>query len=308
MKKIIFSFPSSDGVTNINAIKYVPETDIKAILQISHGMVEFFERYEDLALFLTEKGILVVGNDHLGHGDSITNKTEWGYFGKEKGYLNVLNDLHKLTLIIKEEYPGIPYFLLGHSMGSFYARRYLFTFKDELNGTIIMGTGYKDKLSLVGGKLLTKILMLIKGDHYRSKFINSIALGTYNKRWEPSKTHNDWLTKDEKIVNWYSNEEKCTFIFTLNGFYNLFTVLEEVCDLKNIEKMNKNLPVFFVAGEDDPVGDYSKGVLKVIEMFKKAGMKNVNYKFYPNDRHEILNETDKDTVKKDIYEFIEELI
>lgn len=305
MQKIIFTFPSNDGKTDIKAIKYIPEKEIKAILQISHGMVEFLERYEDFALYLNERGILVVGNDHLGHGDSVTDKSEWGYFGKEKGYLNVLTDLHTLTLKIKEEYPDIPYFLLGHSMGSFYARRYLFTYPEELTGAIIMGTGYKDKLTLIGGKFLTKLMMSFKGDHYRSKFINNIALGTYNKKWEPSKTHNDWLTKDEKIVDWYSKEEKCTFIFTLNGFYNLFSVLDDVCNKDNIAKMDKYLPVLFVSGADDPVGDFSKGVLKVITMFKEAGMKNVFYKLYPNDRHEILNETDKDVVQKDIFDFLE---
>ena len=308
MQKIIFTYPSSDGRTNIKAIKYLPDQNIKAIVQVSHGMVEFFERYEDFALFLNQRGILEVGNDHLGHGDSVVDESEWGYFGKEKGYLNVLNDLHTLTLMIKAEYPDVPIFLLGHSMGSFFARRYLFTFKDELDGAIIMGTGYKDKMTLIGGKLLIKIMMLFKNDHYRSKLINSIALGSYNKKWEPSKTHNDWLTKDAEIVNWYSSQKKCSFIFTLNGFYNLFSVLEDVCDKDNIKNMKKSLPVFFVAGEDDPVGDFSKGVLKVIKMFKEAGMEKVTYKFYPNDRHEILNETDKEVVKQDIYNFIESVI
>ena len=138
MRKEEFSFLSSDGVTNIRAIRYIPEDKPKAILQISHGMVEFIDRYELFAKYLTDRSILVTGNDHLGHGGSVTSEDNWGYFHEDEGYLKVLEDLHHLTLITKDLYPNIPYFLLGHSMGSFYARRYLFTYKNELDGAIIM--------------------------------------------------------------------------------------------------------------------------------------------------------------------------
>ena len=305
MSKTVFEFPSSDGRTNIRAVKYVPENrEIKAVVQISHGMVEFIDRYEEFAQFLNERGILVAGNDHLGHGGSIVYEDDYGYFSKNDGYLNVLKDLHELTLLIKKDYPDVPYFLLGHSMGSFYARRYLFTYPEELDGAIIMGTGYKSSIITGSTKTVCSIIRAFKGDRYRSDFVNQLALGSYNKRWEPSKTHNDWLTKDERIVEWYSNEPKCSFVFTVNGFYNLFSVLSDVCKLDNMKKMNKDLPVYFMAGKDDPVGDYSKGVLKVISMFRKAGMRNVSFKIYENDRHELLNETDKLQVMNDIYDFL----
>lgn len=304
MKKEEFTFPSSDGVTTIRAIRYIPDGDIKAILQISHGMVEFIDRYEPLASYLTEKGILVTGNDHLGHGESVTSRDNWGYFHEEEGYLKVLEDLHHLTLITKEKYPNLPYFLLGHSMGSFYARRYLFTYQNQLDGAIIMGSAWQPKLLTNTGKLLCKIIAFFKGSKYRSPFINNMALGSYNSKWEPSTTHNDWLTRDEKIVDWYSKEPKCSFVFTVNGYYNLFSVLNDVCDKNNIDKVPKDLPVIFLAGNDDPVGNFGKGVTKLYETFKDVGIKDVSIKLYPNDRHEILNELDKLQVYEDVYVFL----
>ena len=308
MNKQEFNFPSSDGVTTIRGVVYIPDGDIKAILQISHGMVEFIDRYDDFAKYLTNKGILVAGNDHLGHGGSVTSEDNWGYFHEDEGYKKVLEDLHTVTKITKEKYPNKPYFLLGHSMGSFYARRYLFTYGEELDGAIIMGSAWQEKITVKTGKFLCKVISAFKGSKYRSKFINNMVLGPYNKKWEPSKTHNDWLTKDEKIVEWYSNEPKCSFIFTLNGFYNLFSVLDDVCDKNNIAKVRKDLPVLFMAGQDDPVGNYGKGVTKVYNTFKEVGIKDVSIKLYPNDRHEILNETDKDVVYEDLYNFIDKHI
>ena len=304
MNKQEFNFPSSDGITTIRGVVYIPDGDIKAILQISHGMVEFIDRYDDFAKYLTDKGILVTGNDHLGHGGSVTSEDNWGYFHEDEGYKKVLEDLYTVTKITKEKYPNKPYFLLGHSMGSFYARRYLFTYGEELDGAIIMGTAWQEKITVKTGKLLCKLIGLFKGSKYRSKFINNMALGPYNKKWEPSITHNDWLTKDEKIVEWYSNEPKCSFIFTLNGFYNLFSVLDDVCDKNNIAKVRKDLPVLFMAGQDDPVGNFGKGVKKTYDTFKEVGIKDVSIKLYPNDRHEILNETDKDIIYEDLYSFI----
>ena len=189
-------------------------------------------------------------------------------------------------------------------MGSFLARLFLIEYGNELDGAIIMGTGQQSKGTLVAGKALTKLIGLFKGEKYRSSFINNMALGSYNKKFEPSTTHCDWLTKDEKIVNWYYNEPRCQFVFTLNGYYNLFSLIEQIIDEKNLEKMPKDLPVLIVSGEDDPVGNFGKDPKAVYEAFKSIGMKNLDLKLYPNDRHEILNEIDKDLVYDDIYNWL----
>lgn len=303
-----FYFTSTSGTTKIHAVRYVPDGQIKAILQIAHGMVEYIERYEAFALFLSSKGILVTGNDHLGHGKSINSKEDWGYFAKEDGNRAVLYDIYQLTQITKEQYPNIPYFLLGHSMGSFYTRQYLCEFGNELNGAIVMGTGCQPLALIQAGRFLTKIISLFKGWNYRSSFINNMAFGSYNKQFEPARTTKDWLTKDAAIVDKYVADERCNFIFTLNAYYNMFTGISRLYNKQLLSQMPKDLPVFFVAGEDDPVGDYGKGVLRAVNMFKEIGMKNIRLKLYPSDRHEILNETDRQQVYDDIYFWLNDLL
>lgn len=303
MKTEEFSFRSSSDLCNIICKKYIPDGEIKYILQIVHGMQEFFGRYEEFASFLANKNILVVGCDLLGHGASIVDEKHFGYFAKENGDKYVLEDIHTLTKIIKDEYPNIPYFILGHSMGSFFLRRYLFTYKEDLSGAIIMGTGSQPLGLVKSGKLLTKLVKAFKGDFHRSKLITITAFGSYNDKFE-KRTHADWLTKDQAIVDKYIRDKRCNYLFTCNGFYNMFNCMETLYDKNNLNKMDKDLRVLFVSGEDDPVGDYTKGVLRVINSFKEVGMKNISYKFYKGDRHEILNELDKKDVYNDIYEFI----
>lgn len=304
MRKEEFYFDSCDGLTKIRGVKYLPEGDIKAILQIAHGMVEFIDRYDGFASYLCDKGFLVVGNDHLGHGESVTSKDNWGYFAKEDGYNKVLEDIHTVTELTKKEYPNKPYFLLGHSMGSFFARYYICKYGNELDGAIVMGTGQQSSSTLKAGKAVCKILAAFKGWKYRSNLVNGMALGSYNKKWEPSKTHCDWLTKNDEIVKTYVREPKCTFTFTLNGYYNLFSVIGANIDSNNLAKMPKELPVLITSGEDDPVGNFGKDPKAVYEIFNSLGMKDVSLKLYPNDRHEILNETDSDLVKDDIYAWL----
>ena len=303
-----FYFNSASGTTKIHAVRYIPDGEIRAILQISHGMVEYVERYESFALYLNSKGILVTGNDHLGHGKSINSKEELGYFAKKDGNHAVLYDLYQLTQITKEKYPDIPYFLLGHSMGSFYARQYLCEFGQELDGAIIMGTGCQPLPLVQIGRLLTSMVGLFAGWHCRCNFINNLAFGSYNKQFEPARTSKDWLSKDTAIVDKYVADEYCNFIFTVNAYYNMFTGISRLYNKKLLSRMPKSLPVFFVAGEDDPVGDYGKGVLKAVDMFKNIGMQNVKVKLYPTDRHEILNETDREQVYDDLYSWLNFLI
>ena len=303
-----FYFDSSSGTTRIHAVLHIPETEIKAILQISHGMVEFIDRYDDFAGFLNSNGILVAGNDHLGHGKSIISRENYGYFAEREGNAAVLNDLHKLTGIVKDRYPDVPYFLFGHSMGSFYARQYLCEFGGELDGAIVMGTGYQRRILVKLGKMLSSIMGAFKGWHYRSHLIDDMAFGGYNKHFEPSRTPKDWLTKDDEIVDAYLSDERCTFIFTLNAYYNMFKGIDRLYDRSFLEHMPKELPVLFVSGEDDPVGEFSKGVLRAVKSFDAAGMKNVRLKLYPGDRHEILNETDRLAVYEDICTWIEDVL
>lgn len=299
------SIPSADGIHKLHVVVWEPQTTIRAILQISHGMVEFIERYSDFANYMNEHGILVVGNDHLGHGQTAGSDEDFGYFCKENMSATVVEDLHNVTKYIKNEYPGIPYFLLGHSMGSFMARRYIMTYGDELAGSIISGTGYTKPAVLSMGFATCSIVGKLKGERHRSKLMKNIAFGSYNKRIQNPKSGNDWLTRDESIVEWYNNNKYCTFMFTVNGYRTLFDTIKFVQKEENYRKIPSKLPILFVAGLEDPVGDYGEAVKKVYQSYRALNMYDVNIKLYPSDRHEIFNELDRQTVYSDVLSWIE---
>ena len=298
-----FTFLSNDGKTAVHAVKWMPEDGMaKAILQIAHGMVEFIERYTVFAEFLTSKGYMVVGHDHIGHGASVASKEDWGYFCEGNPSDILIEDMHKLRTLIQEEYSELPYFMLGHSMGSFMLRKYLTFHPEKLRGAIIMGTGFIPQMLTSVAMGLTACVANLRGSRHRSKLIQSLAFSADYKAFDMTGEHpeNSWLTKDVNIVNTYYNEPRCTYMFTVNGYKGLFEAIHFCCNPENTAKIPKKLPLFIVSGEQDPVGGLGKGVKQVYDMYKKSGALDVTYKLYENDRHEILNETDKQVVFEDI--------
>lgn len=298
-----FTFLSEDGKTNIHAVKWIPDSgDCRAILQITHGMVEYIERYIPFAEFLTEKGYMVVGHDHLGHGQSVTTQEDWGYVGRPNPSDLLVADMHKLRTMIQEENPNMPYFMMAHSMGSYMLRKYLTIHNENLNGAVIMGTGMVPEAITKFGLFTVKFLAVFRGWHHRSKFVADNAFGKPYRRYDlTGKTlSNSWLTKDEEIVKSYYADPCCKFIFTLNGYQALFEAVLYDGQPENAAKIPKTLPLFIVSGQDDPVGDLGVGVKKVYDMYKAAGIEDITYKLYENDRHEILNELDRDNVYSDI--------
>lgn len=298
-----FTFLSNDKKTAVHAVKWTPDSgEYVAILQISHGMVEFIERYIPFAEFLTEKGYMVVGHDHIGHGQSVASQEDWGYFAEGKPSDVVIEDMHKLRTLIQEDNPDVPYFMLGHSMGSFMLRKYLAVHNENLRGAIIMGTGFIPG-NITGLALkLTAVIAKLRGSRYRSKLIQSLAFGADYEAFDMTgeKPENSWLTKDVEIVKAYYNEPRCTYMFTVNGYKGLFEAVNFSCNPENAAKIPKKLPLFIVSGAQDPVGGLGKGVKDSYDMYKSAGMMDLTYKLYENDRHEILNETDKKTVFEDL--------
>lgn len=302
MNKEEFTFLSADKKTNIHAVKWIPDDgNYKAILQITHGMVEFIERYEKFATYLTENGFLVVGHDHLGHGESVTTKDDWGYIGEGTSDWMV-EDMNTLRTTIQGENPGVPYYMMGHSMGSYMLRKYLGKYSQGIQGAIIMGTGYMPEGTVKLAMNLAKFFAVFRGWRFRSKMIQSASYDKPYKKYDcyGNDPTNSWLTKDPEIVKWYYNEPKCTFMFTLNAYKALFEAVLESCSEDCVNRVNKDLPIFIVSGAEDPVGNLGEGVMKVYDMFKASGTKDVTYKLYENDRHEILNETDKEVVYSDI--------
>lgn len=295
--KTEFTYTSSVGDLEIHAVKWIPE-NAKAIFNITHGMAEHIDRYAGFAEFLAENGFAVYGHDHIGHGKSLSDKYKPGYFGDKNAEGTVFVDDNKLIVdIAKEENPGLPVFFFGHSMGSFVARKYLALYGDELKGAIVCGTGGPNPAAGFA-VFLAGVLGKVKGPEADGTLINNIAFGSYNKKTE-NKTPFDWLTKDEAIVDKYIADPLCGFLFSNNGFKDMLGLLSFVNSADCYASTCKTLPIYLIAGADDPVGEYGKGVEKVYEAYKANG-NPVECKLYEGDRHEILNEFDKDAVMNDI--------
>ena len=298
-------FKSSNKYDDIHTVIWNPDSEKYpepiAILQISHGMIDHIERYEALAEYMAERGFLVVGNDHLGHGKSVKGKEGYGYFtkGNDPGKY-VVKDLYKLTCIMKKKYPDIPLFLLGHSMGSFMARRYMSEHGDVLTGAIILGTGNQPWALVQVGRLITYVTQLLKGDRYRSRCIDAIMFGAYNKRIKNSTKKHDWLTADASIVTAYESDSMCDYIFTTNGYMGLLNTIAYVKSKRNICKVPSDLPVLLASGMDDPVGNYGTDVKRLFDIYRKH-FDDVELRLYEGCRHELHSEVGKEDIFEDLY-------
>lgn len=304
-----FFFPSVSGLADIHACSFFPEDkeSVRAVIQIAHGMAEHLERYEKFAGVLCENGFAVYINDHLGHGKSVKNDDELGYFGEKDGWKNFIDDCHQLMQIAKKENPGKPYIFFGHSMGSFVAREFTKCYAEKLSGAVFCGTAGPNPAA-GAGIAVAKLIGKMKGSHYRSKFIDNLAFGTYNKQFE-GRTSFDWLTRDNDEVDKYIADKYCGFLFTAYGYRDMFSLLSRVSSKKWAEEYSKNLPVLLISGSKDPVGANGKGVEQVFNMLKDAGKNNVTMHLYEDARHEILNESKCfDKVCKDVIDWADSVL
>ena len=301
-----FYFPSKDGNTEIHTIEWKPEGEVKAVLQICHGMVEYIRRYDEFARFLCDRGYYVVGNDHLGHGKSVQAKSEYGFFNEKYGNACVLGDMHTLCQRTARKYPGVPYFMLGHSMGSSLLRQYIQMYGNGLSGAVLMGvTSDQKKAALLFGKRLCRVMAAFRGWHYRSKMVDKMVVGPYYKKFKPAHTRADWITSDREQLDAYVSDPLCSFMFTVNAYYNVFSGMIGMQRKESVYMIPKGLPILFMSGAEDPVGDFGKGVRKIYEKYRAAGIRDVTLRLYTGDRHEILNETDRDQVYADLLEWFE---
>ena len=301
MEKKEFYYTSSNNKNKIYAVKWIPEGKIKAILQIAHGVTEHINRYNELAQYLTDRGILVVGNDHLGHGNTNGQRM---YFGPSGSWNYVVKDIEKCKEIITEEYKNIPYFMLGFSLGSFALRTHLIDYKPQISGAIIIGTGHNNKLETTLGKFMAKQEAKKHGEENPTEKIRSLTFGTYNKKINNPKTECDWLCSSEKNLNIYLNDPLRGGCMSSGLFRELLSGMEYTSNKSNIEKMSKDTSILMLSGEKDPVGKETKGVNKVYHLFKKADIKDVTLKYYKNLRHDILHEDNKEEIYELIYEWI----
>ena len=298
-----FSFPSHTGNTDIFVQSLSPANpaDIVGIIQIVHGMAEHTDRYLDVAKYLCGSGFYVIMHDHAGHGRSVKSDEDDGYFCDKDGWLCLVDDVYEVSKLAKKEVPGKKLIIWGHSMGSFITRKYIAKYKNSADAAVICGTSGANPGAAVG-ILLANIIASVKGKKYKSKLINNIAFGTYNKRFN-GNTGFEWLSVNEDNVTKYVADPKCGFLFSATGYRDLFSVLKSVSSPEWYKEVPADLPMYLISGEDDPVGAYGKGVTEVYDKLKASGHTNVTMKLYKGLRHEIHNEKTNAEVYADIADF-----
>jgi alpha-beta hydrolase superfamily lysophospholipase len=301
-----FSIPSAGGGL-LRCGLWAPAGTPRGVVQLVHGIAEHIGRYDDFARFLTGNGFLVVAEDHMGHGKTAESGGTVGVF--QGGWSAVVADVYGLFTWTRNQYPDLPYFLLGHSMGSFLARSFLITYPDaELTGAILSGTGQQPMALVRAGLAICGLEARRLGRDNQSDRIQSLIFGAYNKQFAPTRTDNDWICTDPAVVDAYEADPYSGFKPSIGMAADMLTGIRFNQQPRNLEKMGKSLPVLFFSGSEDPVGDRGKGVRQAAESFRKAGMQNIRVRLYEGGRHEMLNEKNKAQVYNDVLAWIEEVL
>ena len=301
-----FFFPSSDGRTLIHVNQWTPANrEVAGVVQIAHGVAEYGARYAPFARFLCERGFVVVANDHLGHGQSLIEGAPMVYLGEKDGWWHVVDDMEELRRRTAKLFPRKPYFLFGHSMGSFLSRTHLIRYPGRLDGCVLCGTGHQPRAVIAGGKLVADMEIRRLGKRAYSVRADDLAFGAYNRSFAPARTRFDWVSASEENVDAYIADPLCGGDTTLGLFRDMLDGLSYITRQSNMDKMDADLPVFFIAGDQDPVGDMGKGVRKAHDCFNKAGIRDLSIKLYHGLRHEILNEASRQYVYRDVLDWLE---
>ncbi len=310
MKTTTLSYASCDRKSTIRALVWEPnEQDGNAgtprgIVQIVHGMSEHVGRYEAFANFLVESGFVVCANDHVGHGESASDASSLGHMPARRGAEVLVGDVHALREEVSARFPDAPYVMFGHSMGSFVTRKYIAEFGDGLAAAILCGTGQQPRALSLAGNALAKTLARLHGERYKSELLHALADGAYSKAVKGARTDFDWLSCDPAVVDAYIADPACGQMFTAGGYATLTALTADVVRSRSAERVPKGLPLLFIAGGQDPVGDCGRGVQKAVAQYRAAGVEAVDMRLYPGMRHEILNEPDRAQVMADINEWL----
>ena len=301
-----FTFPSSDGRHTCHGSCWQPARDLpRGVVQIVHGVAEHMGRYDWFARFLAGHGYAVCGADHLGHGRTGAEDGKFGYFGPRRGWELVTRDVRRLRLMAGDRFPGVPYFLLGHSMGSFLTRTYLCRYPGTVDGAILSGTGQESALLVGAGKALAGLIAHVRGPEAVSPLVNELSLGSYNKQFRPNRTGADWISRDEKVVDAYLRDSWCTFTPTVGMFRDMLGGLQYIASPAALAQMDPDTPVYLFSGDRDPVGGNGAGVRKVYGYFEKQGTRDLTMKLYPGGRHEMLNELNREEVYADVLAWLD---
>jgi alpha-beta hydrolase superfamily lysophospholipase len=307
MKTETFTFRDPQGY-EIFVTKWLPDDGdhpVKAAVQIAHGMAETASRYERFAQTLTEAGYIVYANDHRGHGRTAGDLTNLGYMGAD-GFNWAVKDMDQLRRIIQTENQSLPLFLLGHSMGSFLTQQYICQYGSGLQGVILSGTSGKQGFILNIGIILARWVIALKGAKTASPFLDSLSFGSYNNRFKPNRAKFDWLSRDEAEVDKYIADPFCGTVFSAGFFYDLCRGLKQIHQFDNQRHIPVDLPVYLFSGSMDPVGNFTKSIRHLIQTYQTLGIHDVTYKFYPDGRHEMLNEINRDEVIQDVIHWLDD--
>lgn len=302
MQTIVTTLQSNFDGLELHLVIAEPQGEAKGIIQIAHGMCEYIERYEGLMQFFTQRGYVVAGNDHRGHRGSVKEDSDLGYFYEKTGTA-VVEDLVTVTKYLKERYEGLPVILFGHSMGSMAARCYLQTYDGLIDRAVLCGAPAKNPLAGVA-ILLTDVITLFKGDRHKSKLLFALSLGPAEKQFA-AEGSTSWLSKNQDNVKEYLADDYCGFMFTTNGFRNLFCLLRNTYRKRLYEMQNPTLPIYFIAGADDPIIISKKAWEEEMQFLRACGYANVSGKLYDGLRHELLKENESEEVMQDVLAFLE---
>ncbi|MEG0476311.1 MAG: alpha/beta fold hydrolase [Raoultibacter sp.] len=303
--KTEIGYRSHDGKTQIHALLWLPKLRgtiaPRGIVQLVHGMAEHIERYDDFARYLVGCGFVVCANDHAGHGKSVSDASEWGCLSPEEGAQCLVEDVHALRKLVAGRYSQkTPYFLFGHSMGSFIVRVYLARHAEGLAGAILSGTSHQSSSVSAAGHFLARSIARTKGSDYKSTFLHKQGAGAYSKQIANARTPFDWLSTDPAVVDAYAADEACGFLFSAGAYAALTSLTGEMVSRESIARIPRSLPLLFVSGSDDPVGLCGKAVQDAARQLRHAGMSQVDVNLYEGMRHEILNEPGHQRVYEDI--------
>lgn len=301
--------PSSDGASQLRVslwIPYLSESELKGIVQIVHGMEEHIDRYDEFARFLARNGFVVGAHDHVGHGKSVADARDLGHVTLDHGPDVLVTDVDRVRKALFESFGGLPYFIFGHSMGSFVTRVYLSRYAEGVAGAIICGTGNQPYALARSGNMLARAIGAVRGGHFKSRLIDSMGAGGFSKAIKDARTPLDWISVDPAVVDAYIDDPLCGVMFTVGGYAALTGVVSQAVDPKAAARVPKELPMLFIAGAEDPVGENGEAVVRAVELYRKAGVKSVSLILYPGMRHEILNEPGKQQVMDDVLGWIEE--
>lgn len=303
MKREEIIYDSRDGVSKIHAVRWLPDDgQVKGVLQLIHGMAEHIDRYANVAEWFTERGFCVTGDNHLGHGATARDGGTYGYFCPQDPATVVVRDVHRLKKLTQEAYPGVPYFILGHSMGSFIVRNYMFKYGTGVDGIIVCGTGSQPSAVIKFGIALAFVQAKLLGDKHKAKLIDRMSFGDSSKT--PPEEKSSWLCTDPEVCKKFDADPECGFMFTVNGFSTLFHLIDRINNKKNRAMIPKELPIKIISGSDDSVGNYGPGVTQAYEEYKAAGIKDIECKIYEGLRHEILNEPVRCDIYQEIYDWM----